>query len=79
MDKPASPAGEAKQAFYNRLFNRSLEQRMAFRERVLSTSILDLKNAAELYFTDKPCSIGIISNKDTVEESGLEDIEILNL
>jgi hypothetical protein len=52
---------------------------MAFRERVLSTSILDLKNAAELYFTDKPCSIGIISNKDTVEESGLEDIEILNL
>ncbi len=79
MDKPASPAGEAKQAFYNRLFGRSLEQRMAFRERVLSTSITDLKNAAELYFVEKPCSTGVIGSKESLEDSGLEGIEIVNL
>ncbi len=79
MDKPSSPAGEAKQAFYNELFGRSLEQRMAFRRRVLATSMADLKAVAERYFTPEQASIGVISSRDqeeTLGELGLSIIKI---
>ena len=36
LDKPASPAGEAKQAFYNQAFGRTLAHRTEFRKQVLS-------------------------------------------
>ncbi|NKB31624.1 MAG: peptidase M16 [Pseudomonadales bacterium] len=74
MDKPSSPAGEAKQAFYNRLFGRSLEHRMAFRQRVLSTTLNDLRAVAERYFDKETASIGIITNReatDTLNSMGL--------
>jgi hypothetical protein len=78
MDKPASPSGEAKQAFYNRLFDRSLEHRMAFRERVLSTSLADLKRVAEHYFVDQPCSTGVITSKEALEAANLDNVEIIH-
>ena len=65
MDKPPSPAGEAKQAFYNRLFHRNLEHRMAFRRRVLATSLEDLRRVAELYFHPENASIGVITHKES--------------
>ena len=34
LDKPSSPAGEAKAAFHNGLHGRTAEQRQAFRKRV---------------------------------------------
>ena len=74
MDKPSSPAGEAKQAFYNGLFGRSLEHRMQFRERVLSTSLDDLRNAAQIYFDPSLASIGVITNRDSeklLQDEGL--------
>ncbi|HAJ76632.1 MAG TPA: peptidase M16 [Gammaproteobacteria bacterium] len=79
MDKPSSPAGEAKKSFYNQLFGRSLEHRMAFRERVLATTLDDLKSVAERYFDAGQASIGIISNKETVETLQDQAIEIINL
>ena len=54
MDKPSSPAGEAKQAFYNRLFGRTLAHRMNFRMAVLGTTIADLKTTAARYFDHPP-------------------------
>ena len=71
MDKPSSPAGEAKQAFYNGLFNRTLEHRMIFRERVLSTTLADLRNVAQTYFDPSSASIGVITNQDS--ENILQD------
>ena len=71
MDKPSSPAGEAKQAFYNGLFNRTLEHRMIFRERVLSTTLADLRNVAQTYFDPSSASIGVITNRDS--ENILQD------
>lgn len=62
MDKSTSPAGEAKQAFYNELFGRSREQRMAFRQRVLGTQLEDLQRVAEKYLQPENASIGLISN-----------------
>ncbi|MDA1371964.1 MAG: insulinase family protein [Proteobacteria bacterium] len=79
MDKPSSPAGEAKQAFYNKLFGRSLEHRMEFRQRILSTTMEDLKSATERYFDPAQASIGVIGNRESVALFSNGAIEIINL
>lgn len=79
MDKPSSPAGEAKQAFYNHLFDRSLEHRMEFRKRVLATTEADLRRVAADYFDPAKASIGLISNKENLDHLDLGDIEVINL
>lgn len=79
MDKPSSPAGEAKQAFYNHLFDRSLDQRKAFRQRVLDTTMEDLTAVVGRYFSPEAASIGVITNKESVEslqELSLKEINI---
>lgn len=79
MDKPSSPAGEAKQAFYNHLFDRSLEQRRLFRQRVLATTMDDLRLMVERYFGAEKASIGVISNIDaanSLEKYALKEIKI---
>ena len=79
MDKPSSPAGEAKQAFYHHLFGRSLQDRTTFRERVLGTTIEDLRRVAEAYFNPELASVGIISSQKTLEESRIEGLKINKL
>lgn len=79
LDKPASPAGEAKQAYYNRVFGRTLEHRTQFRKQVLSTTIADLKRVAELYLSPEKASIGIISNAESAERLDIENLEIIKL
>ena len=74
LDKPASPAGTAKQAYYNGLFNRGKEHRAKFRQQVLAVDIPALQRVAEKYLKPELRSIGIISNKDHLEE--LEKLEL---
>lgn len=76
MDKPSSPAGEAKTAFYNRLFGRTLEQRTEFRERVLATTLEDLKRVATHYFVDQEPSLAVITSAAKAEELEIEGLEI---
>ncbi len=75
MDKPSSPAGEAKQAFYNRLFGRTLEQRMAFRRRALEVTMDDLKQVAQRYFAPDSASIGVITNRECLQKSSIKELE----
>ena len=79
MDKPSSPAGEAKQAFYNHLFGRDLEHRMAFRQRVLATTLDDLKAVAERYFAAAEASVGVITNRESAESLGDAGFDLLNI
>lgn len=79
MDKPSSPAGEAKQAFYNHLFSRSLESRMQFRRRVLATTLDDLRQVIQRYFDPEQASIGIISSRETISSIAIKDLDILNI
>ncbi len=51
MDKPLSPSGEARQAFHNSLYGRTLAQRRNLRERLLSASLQDLQRVGERYLT----------------------------
>jgi len=62
MDKSTSPAGEAKQAFYNELFGRTREARLAYRQRVLDTTVADLQRVAGEYLRPEKASVGVISN-----------------
>jgi len=79
IDKPRSPAGEAKGDFHSRLFGRTKEQREQFRARVLQVTLDDLIRVTEQYLRPDVASIGVISssaNKGSLEKLGLEIREI---
>jgi Zn-dependent M16 (insulinase) family peptidase len=69
VDKPGSPAGEAKQDFHNRRFGRSHEQRMLFRQAVLEVTLSDLKRVAAEYLQPEHASVAIITGTSGREES----------
>ena len=79
MDKPLSPAGEAKQAFYNKLFGSDIEHRMTFRHRVLATTLEDLRNVACRYFNPDKASIGVITNKGTTDSLSKLGFKVVDL
>jgi Zn-dependent M16 (insulinase) family peptidase len=75
MDKPGSPAGEAKQAFHNALYGRTPEQRQLFRERVLKVTLADLQRVGKTYLKPELASVAVIShpqNEELVKSLGLE-------
>ncbi len=62
IDKPASPAGEAKQAYHAQLFGRSADQRKAFRAKILQVTIADLQSVAARYLLPEEASIAVVTN-----------------
>lgn len=75
MDKPGSPAGEAKQAFHNELYGRTSEQRHLFRARVLKVTVADLKRVGGMYLKPEVASVAVITNpvhEALVKQLGLE-------
>ena len=79
LDKPASPAGEAKQAFYNQLFGNILATRKAFRDRVLNTKFSDLIRVSEKYLKPSNASTGVITNTESIQKLTLKDLVIKNI
>ncbi|MBE9527354.1 MAG: insulinase family protein [Proteobacteria bacterium] len=79
LDKPSSPAGDAKQVFHNNLFGRSTEQREKFRQRILAVTIDDLLAVANTYFVGQSASIAVISNHDHEDECLELGLEVFNL
>lgn len=63
LDKPGSPAGEAKQAFHSDLFGRTMDIKKEFRDRVLETSLADLKRVTETYLQPQSASTAVITGK----------------
>lgn len=76
IDKPSSPAGEAKDAFQNALFGRTPEKRQHYRKRVLKVTIDDLKRVAETYFNPDSASVAVITNNATLEQLGDLGMEV---
>ncbi len=79
LDKPSSPAGEAKQHFHNRLFGRTHAQRVEFRQRILDVSLDDLRRVADHYLQPEQASIAVITNSSIAAELdalALEKIEL---
>lgn len=70
IDKPGSPAGEAKKAFHNVLFGRTAAQRQQFRSRVLDVKLDDLRRVGQIYLKPNNASIAVITNSATHKEIG---------
>lgn len=63
IDKPGSPAGEAKQAYHNQRCGRTPEWRNRFRQNILAVTLDDLKRVTRTYLQDKPASTGVLIPK----------------
>ena len=74
LDKPHSPAGEAKQSCHNYLFGRSKAQQLHFREAVLALTIEDLIRVTKTYLKSELGSIGIVTSEN--KKSELETLGI---
>ena len=79
IDKPGSPAGEARQAFHNRLHGRTLEKLQAFRQNVLNVRLDDLKRVTETYLHPDKASTAVITSAATLEQKGNLGLEVINL
>jgi Zn-dependent M16 (insulinase) family peptidase len=62
LDKPGSPAGEAKQHFHNRLAGRSHAQRQLFRQQILDVSLDDLQRVTRTYLQPERASTAVITS-----------------
>jgi hypothetical protein len=79
MDKPSSPAGEAKHAFHNELHGRTREKLQQFRQRVLDVSLSDLKRVTETYLKNGEASIAVITSAATHEQVGDLGLQVITL
>jgi Zn-dependent M16 (insulinase) family peptidase len=79
IDKPKSPAGEAKSDYHSLLSGRTKAQREHFRAQILSVSIDDLQRVGEQYLKPELASFGVITqtaNKGKLEALGLSVHEL---
>jgi len=79
IDKPGSPAGEARQAFHNLLHGRTLDKLQAFRQNVLNVRLEDLKRVTQTYLHQDKASTAIITSAATLEQKGNLGLEVINL
>ncbi len=78
IDKPGSPAGEAKKHFHELLFDRTAEHRAAFRQGVINTSLDDLRRVAETYLLTTDSSIAVITSTEQArqEQAYLDSLQL---
>ena len=73
LDKPMSPAGEARSAFHNGLYGRTPAQRRALRAKLLKVTIADLQAVAQRYLRDEVMSRAVLApygQAETVQALG---------
>jgi len=79
IDKPSSPAGEAKATFHNNLHGRTPQQRREARNAVLKVQLKDLQRVAETYLTPQRSNTAVIGNQTSAEIAKQQHLEILSL
>jgi hypothetical protein len=79
IDKPGSPAGEARAAFHNNLHGRTREKNQLFRQRVLEVTLEDLKRVTRTYLKDGEASTAVITSAATHESVGDLGLELIKL
>ncbi len=79
MDKPGSPAGEARHAFHNILHDRTREKLQLMRQRVLAVTLEDLKRVTEKYLQPGVASTAVITNATILEQNGDLGLEVIHL
>ena len=77
IDRPGSPAGEAIGAFFGSLFERTPEQRRAYRQQILEVTLDDLRRVAASYLQPDRASTAVVSHAEALAK--LSDWEILTV
>ena len=72
IDKPGSPAGDARSTFQAALFGRDAEMRKKLREQILKVTLDDLQNVAGQYFDTEKEHFAVVTNDTGAAESGLD-------
>lgn len=75
LDKPRSPAGEARHAYHSDWFGRGHAYQDRFRQGVLGVSLEDLRRVAQTYLLDQPSSVAVLGGegvRDRLEALRLE-------
>lgn len=67
IDKPGSPAGDARQTFHSTLFGRTPEQRRSFRSQILAVTGDDLLRVATTYLQPQKASVAIVTSSKMAE------------
>ena len=63
LDKPGSPAGDAKKAFHSALHGRDAKQREAFRKRITRVSLDDLQKVGETYLKPENANTAVVTHE----------------
>jgi presequence protease len=79
IDKPGSPAGEAKSAFHHDLYGRTPDQRRRHRLRILEVTLDDLKRVGERYLKPEQASIAVITNPERLQQRGDLGLDVFRL
>ncbi|MCU7938727.1 MAG: insulinase family protein [gamma proteobacterium symbiont of Bathyaustriella thionipta] len=79
IDKPGSPAGDAKQTFQSNLFGRDAQQRQKFRQEILAVTIDDLIRVAKTYLIGHESSVAVVSNHEHETECTELGLELIAL
>jgi hypothetical protein len=79
MDTPGSPSGEVKKAFFQDLYGRTLEVRMAYRHGVISASLDELRVVADRYLSGDNASSVVLTNTGGAELLADTKFEIITL
>ncbi|MGM0594576.1 MAG: insulinase family protein [Pseudomonadota bacterium] len=79
IDKPGSPAGEAKKTFHGILHGRTPEQRRRYRARILKVTQDDIKRVARTWLKPERASSAVISNPTTLANKAELGFEVIKL
>ncbi len=79
IDKPGSPAGEAKSTYQAELFGRTREKRELFRNRVVAVTLDDLKRVAASYLKAEKASIALVTHNANKDAAIALELEIHSL
>jgi Zn-dependent M16 (insulinase) family peptidase len=79
LDKPSSPAGEAKATFHHNLYGRTAEQRRTFRNAVLQVKREDLQRVARSYLTTDKASTAVIGPATAAANAQQQGLEVVSL
>lgn len=79
IDKPGSPAGEAKQTFHAELSGRTRASRERFRKRVTEVTLDDLQRVARTYLGNDRASTAVITHPDRVARLAPLQLQVYSL
>jgi len=68
IDRPGSPAGEAKISFFGHLHGRTPQQRRHYRQQILQVTLADLQRVGQTYFQPEKAHIAVVSNHKTANQ-----------